>query len=89
MKKLLIIGVLLTLVLTTGCGQYAAKNLGGTSEERLPENTKLINATWKGTNLWILTRPMQAQETAETYEFRESSVFGVMEGKVVIKETKE
>jgi len=53
----------------------------------LPENTKLINATWKeGDSIWYLTRPSKTGDISETYNFNESSSFGMMEGKVIIVE---
>lgn len=88
MKKLLVIAMLLTLVLATGCGQMTARKLGGTSIEQLPPNTKLINVTWKENSLWFVTRPMHSDEQPETYEFKESSVWGALEGKIIIKESR-
>jgi hypothetical protein len=76
------------LILTTGCGQYAARKFGGTTTEQLPPNTKLVNVTWKENNLWLVTRPMRNEEQPETYEFRESAIFGLLEGKIVIKESR-
>lgn len=68
--------------------QQRAKKYGGTATENLPANQKLVTVTWKETNLWYLTRPMSATDVAETYEFKESSNFGILNGKVIIKETK-
>jgi hypothetical protein len=65
-----------------------AKTFGGTADYTLPENTKLVNGSWKGEDLWLLTRPMRPEETAETYKMIEKSNFGVWEGTVVIKEVK-
>jgi hypothetical protein len=74
-------------VLSFGSGcQYFARKWGGTVTEKLPAGVKLVNATWKGSNLWLLTRPMTGKDVVETYEFRESSCFGVIEGKVIIIE---
>jgi hypothetical protein len=52
----------------------------------LPKGEKLIEATWKGEDLWYLTRPMRSNESPEIYIFREDSSFGVMEGTVTFKE---
>ena len=65
-----------------------AKSLGGTATEQLADNVKLVNITWKDDNLWVLTRPMNESDKAETYEFKESSSFGLVNGKVIIKENK-
>jgi len=86
-KIILVCFILGALILTTGC-QYTARKLGGTTTEQLPANTKLVNVTWKENSLWLVTRPMRADEQPETYEFKESSIFGIMEGKIVIKESR-
>lgn len=66
-----------------------AKGWGGTADISLPHNRKLINVTWKKDDLWYLTRPMNASDSAETYEFSEKSSWGIMQGNYIIKETKE
>jgi hypothetical protein len=68
---------------------FAAKALGGKLAIDLPPNTKLMNVTWKETQLWYLTRPMQADEKAETLTFQEMSTLGILQGKVTFKESKE
>jgi hypothetical protein len=79
----------LAIALFTGCTQQErAKNYGGTAVEVLPAQRKLINVTWKDDHLWYLTRPMVSNDVAETYEFKESSSYGLLNGTVVIKETK-
>lgn len=75
------------LLLTVGCTQnQRARSWGGTAEQKLPPGQKLVTATWKMDHLWLLTRPMKTNETAETYTFQESSSFGLVEGKVIIRE---
>lgn len=72
-----------------GCTEnIRAKTLGGTAIETLAPNTKLVNVTWKDDELWILTRPSRPGENPETYKFIEKSRFGIIEGKVVIRETR-
>lgn len=65
-----------------------AKEYGGSAELELPKGQKLINVTWKETNLWYLTRPMKASDSAEVYEFKEKSSWGTWEGTYIIKEIK-
>lgn len=85
----LLILTISTLVLTSGCTQnQRARNFGGTAVENLPKGEKLLTATWRQDNLWILTRPMRSNEVAEVYDFRESSSFGLVEGKVRFVESK-
>jgi hypothetical protein len=84
MKKFLAI-----LALTAFCGctqQERAKAWGGTATTTLPPGEKLVVVTWKETNLWYLTRPMKEGEVPETYTFREDSSYGMVEGKVIIRE---
>jgi hypothetical protein len=89
MKRIILLACLVVAVLAVGCTQnQRARQFGGTANEVLPPGRKLVIATWKQDNLWILTRPMKSNEVAEVYEFTESSSFGLVEGKVVIKEQK-
>lgn len=83
MKKL-IIGLCLAvgLVSLAGC-QWAAKNAGGSYTINLLEGEKLVNVTWKGGDIWYLTKPMTEEDVAETYEFKEDSAYGVDRKSVV------
>lgn len=67
-------------------GKNAARRFGMTTHIVVKADQKLINVTWKDSNLWILTRPMHFDEKAETYKFTESSNLGLIEGKVLIEE---
>ena len=67
-----------------------ARQFGGTVTINLENNRKLVNVSWKkDDSLWILTRKMRKEEEAETYEYKEDSAFGVIEGTVYIIEHKE
>lgn len=86
MKKVLYV---LPLLVLFGCTEnQRAKSWGGDATLDLPKGEKLVNVTWKESQLWYLTRPMKSEETAETYVFHESSNYGVMEGTVTITEHK-
>lgn len=63
-----------------------AKIVGGTGSITLPPKTKLVLVTWKGNDAWLLTRPFRAGEKAEEYTYQESSVLGVMQATIKIKE---
>lgn len=77
------------LMLGTSCTENErAKALGGTATLRLPKGEKLVNVTWKETSMWYLTRPMRADEIVETYTFREESGYGLLEGTVIIVESR-
>ncbi len=64
------------------------KNFGGEGTINLPKGRKLINITWKEQEIWYLTRQMDSNDVAETYQFHEESSFGVMEGTYTIIESK-
>lgn len=73
-----------------GCTQQQrAKKFGGNATIDLSKGKKLINVTWKDDNIWYLTRPMNESDKEETYEFTESSNYGIAEGKVTIREHKQ
>lgn len=87
MKKLFLALALILALGSVACTQQdMARNFGGTAQIDLPPGEKLVNVTWKQVDLWILTRPANPGETPQTYRFKESSSFGVMEGTVVIQE---
>lgn len=87
MKKIL--AILICTIIMFGCSENEmARNFGGTETIELPVGRRLVNITWKGekgaANLWVLTKEDTTKPT--TYFFEEKSGFGVMEGKVIIKE---
>lgn len=87
-KKLIFLVLALTLA---GCTQQErARYWGGKATHDLAANRKLVTVTWKGEgeNLWLLTKPMTSNDVAETYEFVESSSYGLLEGTVIIRERK-
>lgn len=88
MKKIITTLLMVTLILSLsmGCGQFLTKQLGGSTTIDLPPGIKLVNVTWKDSNIWYLYRNMRADEFPETYNFKESSVLGVAEGLIIIKE---
>lgn len=89
-KKTLLAGIILgvSLLTFTGCSNYSAKYLGGTMQLKLEPNQKLVNVTWKDDSLWYLTRPMKEDEEPEVLTFNSKSEFGILEGTVIITETK-
>lgn len=90
MKKILFIIIIsvLTLVGFNSCDQYTARSVGGTTTITLEPVEKLIEATWKKADLWYLTEPMDSDYIPKTKIFKESSLFGVMNGKVIFVEQK-
>ncbi len=80
---------LVVIVSLTACTeQQMAKQYGGTANIHIQQGEKLVMITWKADNLWILTRPMTDADKAETYTFKESSSYGIIQGKIIITEKK-
>lgn len=87
MKKILF--VLFAVVTLTSCEQYFTRQYGGNTTIKLEKGEKLIEATWKGEgDLWYLVEPMDSDYTPKTKVFKESSLYGVMEGSVTFIESK-
>ena len=87
MKRILVL--IITLVCLTSCEQLITRQCGGTTTITLEKGEKLIEATWKDDgNLWYLVEPMDSDYVPKRKEFKESSVLGVMEGKVIFVENR-
>ena len=87
MKKVIL--SILAISLLASCTQNErAKSFGGTATVNLPQGQKLVNITRKEDQIWYLTRTMNSSDSAETYTFQEESSYGMMEGTVILKETK-
>ena len=91
MKKLAALLVFLCAALVialVSCTQNH-RRLGwcGTTTIELPAGTKLVSATWKGTQeIWYLYRPAREGEKPETSTMQEASAYGNLQGKVIFKE---
>lgn len=88
MKKTILLLSLLGVLSLTGC-QSTARAFGGDITFDLEPNQKLELITWKDDALWYLTRPMRADEEAETHVYQQSTTWHVLEGSVTIIEHKE
>jgi hypothetical protein len=87
MKKVFL-AILMGVMVTSCTENERVKQWGGEGNIKLPKGRKLVNVTWKETQVWYLTRPMNSNDVAETYQFQEESSWGVMEGTYNIIETK-
>ena len=85
--KLFALLVLATVALTGCTDNIRARKWGGKSTQPLPPGQKVVMASFKDSDLWILTRPMRSNEVAEVYVYRETSAWGVFQGEVTIVET--
>jgi len=87
MKKIFL-AIVMGVMVTSCTENNRVKNWGGEGTINLPKGRKLVNVTWKETEIWYLTRPMDSNDVAESYQFQEESSWGVMEGTYNIIETK-
>ena len=76
------------LVFNSCTANERARSWGGEMTIAVPAGQKLVNVTWKETEVWILTRPMRVDETPETYSFYEKSPWGLMEGEIKLTESR-
>ena len=84
MKKILFV---FTLVLCLcSCEQSIIRSFGGTMKIELESGEKLIEATWKGDDIWYLVEPMDSDYTPKQKTLKESSRAGIIEGKVIFIE---
>ena len=83
-----ILGILIGVIATSCTQNERVKSWGGQGTINLPKGRKLMNITWKKDQIWYLTREMNSNDVAETYQFQEESSWGVVEGTFNIVETK-
>lgn len=77
------------VVIVAGCTENTrSRAWGGKMNVSLPSGVKLVNITWKNSDMWYLTRQMTSNDVAETYSFQEKSRFGMLEGTITIHESK-
>lgn len=87
MKKTLL--VLFLIVSLFSCTENTRiRKFGGNSELILNKNEKLVNISWKGDELWVLTTEMEVDYKPKTYTFIEKSKYGILEGEIKIVEVK-
>lgn len=88
MKTIKVMLLLFVLVSITGCEQMASRDFGGDMTITLKPGVKLIEVTWKESNLWYLTEPMDSDYVPKTKVFKEIAVMGVLNGTVTFIESK-
>lgn len=87
MEKLVVtfIACLVSIGVYAFNGNYKARTFGGTMTVELAYGERVVNCTWKDKNLWVL-KEVNPNIAPRTLVFEESSLFGVLEGKVIFKE---
>jgi hypothetical protein len=89
MKKIVFFASVFAVIGFTSCTQQErAKSFGGKITINLPAGQELVNATWKNSDLWYLTKQSDSTFNPAVYTFKESSNFGMMEGEVTFIESK-
>lgn len=67
------------LFAVTACTQnQRARNYGGTETIIVAKNEEILNASWKGDQLWVLIKNKETNEIT----LQEKSSWGVVEGKI-------
>lgn len=72
----------------TSCQNMATRSFGGSSEIYLVKGQRLLEITWKNSDLWILTEPMDSDYIPKVKTFYEKSDLGVLEGTITIYESR-
>lgn len=83
---IIVIALFFAIIFTACTDNRMAREYGGTQTITLEPGYKLVEATWKGDNLWYLVEPMEEGYIPSKKEFIESSSYGLYEGKVVFIE---
>lgn len=79
---------LIGLLSFVSCSPAAMVQHWGESAITLPPGRKLVGASWKGSNLWTVTRPAKAGETAdEIWHMDEHSSWGGFSSRIILRET--
>ena len=77
-----IVGLVLCGLVAFGCtDNQRARKWGGKEEIDLHDHEMLLNVTWKGDNMWVLS----VDTLTGVGHFREVSSFGILEGEVIFK----
>lgn len=84
-KNILTASTIFSFLTLSSCN-YVTRVAGGNMTFELEKDQKMVNCSWKETDLWILTRARKADEQPETYKYIEKSTFGALEGTVTIIE---
>lgn len=86
-----VFGILLFLIsfAATACtDNQRAKAFGGTITIPVPCDQSVFDVTWKGEDLWYATQPANAGWRPETKHFKEYSSYGMIEGEVILVESR-
>ena len=80
--------LILLLSLLACTDNQRTKVFGGTMTVQVPCDQVVFDVTWKGESFWYATQPAGAGWRPEKKRFVEHSSFGVVEGEVVLVESR-
>ena len=80
--------LMVAALLLTSCENFTTRNFGGSQTIELEKGQRLVEITFKDNDLWILTEPMDSDYLPKTKTFYEDSNLGMMQGKIIIVESK-
>lgn len=84
MKKYLLAIIAIVLSSVSCTENNRARNYGGSETIELNVGDRLVEATWKESDLWYLVKKDTTPPT--TYRFIEKSSYGVWEGEIIFIE---
>jgi hypothetical protein len=84
MKYLLVL--VFSIFLCSCTQQDMAKEFGGKVTVTLPEGKRLVEATWKDSDLWYLLEDRKPDQAPRVLQFVESGSWGLMNGTVTFVE---
>ena len=80
---------MIALLLLLSCtDNQRAKVLGGSVAVRVPCDQQVFDVTWKGENVWYATQPAPVGWSPQVKRFIEYSSYGVIEGELVLNESR-
>jgi hypothetical protein len=75
------IAIAILIIISSCTDNQRVRKFGGTENIKLKLNEKLMNITWKESDMWVLT-----EDTVTRIKyFRESSSWGIWNGEIIIK----
>jgi hypothetical protein len=85
---LFLVGIIVLLSVSSCTRGAAARRWRFENTIVLPPGRKLVGVTWKGNDLWTITRPAKPDEPVdEAWHLDEHSSWGFFSGRLILRET--
>ena len=89
LSTLIVIGCLIGgYLIFHSCDNQIAREYGGTVTVKVDPGYKVTAATWKQNELWYFIEPMEETYTLKTKYLIRKTEYGMLERKVVFKESR-